>query len=198
MVGGGFAIIAFILCLVKGIMLKNVWYIVTGIIYTASMIAMYSCSSVYHGLYENKGKKAMRLVDHTMVYILISGTITPYALCTLRPVSPILGWSLFGVAWGLTAVAIIMVFVDFQKTKIPQMIIYLAEGWMVIVIIKQLYTLLSPAGFYTLLGGGISYTVGAILFGIGSKKPCWHSVFHFFVIGGTGLHFVSIYLYVFK
>ena len=198
MVGGGFGIIVFIHCLVKGIIRHNPWYIVTGIIYSISMIAMYTCSAVYHGLYENKGKKVMRLVDHTMVYFLISGTITPYALVTLRQDSKAIGWSLFGFAWACTLAGALMVFIDFEKTKIPQMIITIGEGWMVIVIIRKLYVLLSPAGFYLLLAGGICYTVGAILYGIGSKHRYWHSVFHFFVIGGTVLHFISIILYVFK
>lgn len=198
MVGGGFGVIVLIHCLVKGIIRRNPWYIATGLIFSLTMIGMYSCSAVYHGLYENKGKKAMRLVDHAMVYFLISGSITPYALITLRQDNPVIGWTLFGVAWGCTAAAIAMVFIDFEKTKIPQMVICIGEGWMVIVIFKKLYELLSPGGFYTLLAGGICYTVGAIIYGVGSKHKYWHSVFHFFVIGGTVLHFLSIFIYVFK
>ena len=78
------------------------------------------------------------------------------------------------------------------------MILCIAEGWMVIVLVRKLYELLSPAGFWLLLSGGICYTVGAVLYGIGSKKKYFHSVFHFFVIGGSVLHFLSIFLYVFK
>ena len=198
MAGGGFAVCAFVLCLVKGIMRRNPWYIVTGIVYSLTMVAMYSCSAVYHGLYNNSGKKAMRLVDHTMVFCLIAGSITPYALVTLREASPAIGWTLFGVAWGCTAAAAAMIFISFEKTKIPQMILCIAEGWMVIVLVRKLYELLSPAGFWLLLAGGICYTVGAVLYGIGSKKKYFHSVFHFFVIGGSVLHFLSIFLYVFK
>ncbi len=198
MAGGAFAVVTFIMCLVKGIILRSPWHIVTGIVYSLTMIAMYTCSAVYHGLYNNRGKKAMRLVDHTMVFFLIAGTITPYALITLRQANPVMGWVLFGVAWGCTASAAAMIFINFEKTKIPQMVLCLAEGWMVLVIVKSLYELLSPGGFYTLLAGGICYTVGAILYGIGSKRKYFHCVFHFFVIAGSVLHFISIYLYVFK
>lgn len=198
MVGGGFAISAFTLCLVKGIMCRNGWYIGSGVVYAVTMIAMYTCSAVYHGLYENNGKKAMRLVDHTMVFFLIAGSMTPYALVTLRGDDPVIGWTLFGVSWGCTLSAAAMIFISFEKTKIPQMILCIAEGWMVIVLVKKLYELLSPVGFYLLLGGGIFYTIGAILYGIGSKKKYFHCVFHFFVIAASVLHFVSIYMYVFK
>lgn len=198
MSGGGLAVIGLVLCIIKGIMRRSWWYGITGAVFCITMIGMYTCSAVYHGLYNNNGKKAMRLVDHTMVFCLIAGSITPYALVTLRQANPVIGWVLFGVAWGCTAAAAAMIFISFEKTKIPQMILCLAEGWMVIVLVKQLYTLLSPAGFWLLLSGGISYTVGAILYGIGSKKKYFHCVFHFFVIAGTVLHFVSIYLYVLK
>ena len=197
MVGGAFGVVVFGLCLARGIIAKSPWYIVTGIVYSFTMIAMYSCSAVYHGLYNNNGKKAMRLVDHTMVFFLIAGTITPYALVTLRQASPAIGWTLFGVAWGCTLSAAAMIFIDFQKTKTPQMILCIAEGWMVIVLIKKLYELLSPAGFFTLLAGGICYTVGAILYGVGSKKSYFHCIFHFFVLAGSILHFVSVFLYVY-
>ncbi|MCH5191645.1 MAG: hemolysin III family protein [Oscillospiraceae bacterium] len=198
MVGGGFGILALIMCIVKGILLRSVWYAVTGFVFTGTMIAMYSCSAVYHALYEHNGKKAMRLVDHTMVFLLISGTITPYALVTLRADNPVTGWVFFGVAWGCTLAAAAMIFISFEKTKIPQMILCIAEGWMVIIVVKQIYELLSPGGFYTLLAGGICYTVGAVLYGIGSKKKYFHNVFHFFVLAGSILHFVSVFVYVFK
>lgn len=198
MVGGGLAILALLMCVVKGILHRSVWYTVTGFVYTGTMIAMYTCSAVYHALHEHNGKKAMRLVDHTMVFFLIAGTITPFALVALRQANAVMGWTLFGVAWGCTLSAAAMIFISFEKTKIPQMILCIAEGWMVIVIVKQLYELLSPGGFYTLLAGGICYTVGAVLYGIGRKKKYFHNIFHFLVIAGSILHFISIFVYVFK
>lgn len=197
-VGGGFGVIALVHCIVKGIISRNPWYIATGVIYALTMIAMYTCSAVYHGLYENNGKKAMRLVDHTMVFFLISGSITPYALITLRQANPVMGWAVFGAAWGCTLAAAAMIFISFEKTKAPQMVLCLGEGWMVIVLVKRLYELLSPAGFWLLLGGGICYTVGAVIYGIGSKKSYFHCVFHFFVLAASIMHFLSIFIYVLK
>lgn len=198
MVGGGFGVIALIHCVVKAIIRRSWWYGITGAVYALTLIAMYTCSAVYHGLYDNDGKRAMRLVDHTMIYFLISGTITPYALITLREANPAIGWTVFGVAWGITLFAVALVFIAFEKTKTLQMILYIAEGWMVIVLFKQLYALLSPAGFWLLLGGGICYTAGAIIYGIGSKRTVFHCVFHFFVLGASIMHYLSIFMYVLK
>lgn len=198
MVGGGFGVIALVHCVVKAIICRSWWYGITGTLYALTMIAMYTCSAVYHGLYQNDGKKAMRLVDHTMIYFLISGTITPYALITLREANPKVGWTVFAVAWIITLSATAMVFIAFQKTKAIQMVLYIVEGWMVVVLFKQLYVLLSPAGFWLLFAGGIAYTLGAIIYGIGSKKTYFHCVFHFFVLAGSILHYLSVFMYVFK
>lgn len=198
MVGGGFGVIALVHCVVKAIICRSWWYGITGTLYALTMIAMYTCSAVYHGLYQNDGKKAMRLVDHTMIYFLISGTITPYALVTLREANPKVGWTVFAVAWIITLSATAMVFIAFQKTKAIQMVLYIVEGWMVVVLFKQLYVLLSPAGFWLLFAGGIAYTLGAIIYGIGSKKTYFHCVFHFFVLAGSILHYLSVFMYVFK
>lgn len=198
MVGGGFGVIALAHCVVKAIICRSWWYGITGTLYALTMIAMYTCSAVYHGLYQNDGKKAMRLVDHTMIYFLISGTITPYALVTLREANPKVGWTVFAVAWIITLSATAMVFIAFQKTKAIQMVLYIVEGWMVVVLFKQLYVLLSPAGFWLLFAGGIAYTLGAIIYGIGSKKTYFHCVFHFFVLAGSILHYLSVFMYVFK
>lgn len=198
MAGGLFGIVALVLCIVKAAVNHSWLYGAAGTVYALTMIAMYTCSAVYHGLYENNGKKVMRLVDHTMIYFLISGTITPYALITLRGANPRVGWTVFAAAWAVTLVAALLVFLAFKKTKALQMVLYIAEGWMVIVLIKQLYVLLSPAGFWLLLGGGICYTVGAIVYGIGSKKTYFHCIFHFFVLAASIMHFLSVFLFVLK
>ena len=197
MVGGGLAIVMTIILLAKAIMCKNVWYIITAVIYGGTMIAMFTCSAVYHALHEHNGKKAMRLVDHTMVFVFISGSITPFALCAIRPEYPFWGWMLFGVAWTCAIASIAMIYISFQKTRPIQMTLCMIESWMVIFLIRRIFSILGPIGFGLLLGGGIIYTIGSILFGVGAKKKYMHSIFHFLILVACIMHFFAVLLYVY-
>lgn len=196
-VGGGLAVVATLLCLARAILARRWDYAIIGLVYGLTMIAMYTCSSVYHALKPNNGKRAMRMVDHSMIYPMIAGTITPYALLVIRPVDNVAGWVIFGVAWAVVAAAVPITLTLFNKTKVVQMILYLALGWMIIFSIKTLWSCFNHTGIWLLIGGGIAYTVGAIIYGIGAKKRYFHSVFHFFVLAGSILHFFSLFLYVF-
>ena len=132
-VGGGLSVIATLLCLFRAFQARRWDYAVIGLVYGLTMIAMYTCSSVYHALKPNNGKRAMRMVDHSMIYPMIAGTITPYALLVIRPVNAEMGWIIFAVAWATVAFAIPLTLTFFNKTKVLQMILYLAFGWMIIV-----------------------------------------------------------------
>lgn len=197
MVGGGLSIIALVLCLVRAIVVRRWDYALLGLVYGLTMIAMYSCSSVYHALRPNRGKKAMRMVDHAMIYPMIAGTISPIAVLVIVPVRPALGWTVFGVAWAVVAAAVPITLTLFNKTKVTQMILYLALGWMIIVALRVLLQTFDRTGTLLLVAGGVAYTLGAIIYGIGSKHRYFHSVFHFFVLAGSILHFFALYLYVF-
>ena len=197
MVGGGLSIIALILCLVRAIVVRRWDYALLGLVYGLTMIAMYSCSSVYHALRPNRGKKAMRMVDHAMIYPMIAGTISPVAALVIVPVHPALGWAVFGVAWAVVAAAVPITLTLFNKTKVTQMILYLALGWMIIVALRVLLQTFDRTGTLLLVAGGVAYTLGAIIYGIGSKHRYFHSVFHFFVLAGSILHFFALYLFVF-
>ena len=197
MVGGGLSVIALILCLVRAIVVRRWDYALLGLVYGLTMIAMYSCSSVYHALRPNRGKKAMRMVDHAMIYPMIAGTISPVAVLVIVPVPPALGWAVFGVAWAVVAAAVPITLTLFNKTKVTQMILYLALGWMIIVALRVLLQTFDRTGTLLLVAGGVAYTLGAIIYGIGSKHRYFHSVFHFFVLAGSILHFFALYLFVF-
>jgi len=197
MVGGGLSIIALVLCLVRAIVVRRWDYALLGLVYGLTMIAMYSCSSVYHALRPNRGKKAMRMVDHAMIYPMIAGTISPVAVLVIVPVRPALGWAVFGVAWAVVAAAVPITLTLFNKTKVTQMILYLALGWMIIVALRVLLQTFDRTGTLLLVAGGVAYTLGAIIYGIGSKHRYFHSVFHFFVLAGSILHFFALYLFVF-
>lgn len=197
MVGGGFAIIATILCIARSIVLSRWDYLILSIVYGITMIAVYSCSAVYHALHNNRGKKAMRMVDHAMIYPMIAGTITPFAVAVVVPLNAFLGWGLFIAIWLTVALGMSITFTLFNKTKVLQMVLYIVLGWSIIVTFAVLWKSFDHNAIYLMLAGGIAYTLGAIIYGIGAKKKYFHAVFHFFVIAGSVFHFLGLYLYVF-
>lgn len=195
-VGGAMGIAATVLCVVFAALHHNVYGIVSGAIFGATMIVLYTMSSIYHGLHRNTAKKVFQIIDHCSIYLLIAGTYTPFCLCTLREHKTWLGWTVFGVIWGLAALGITLNAIDLKSFRVISMILYLGMGWCVIFTIKIILELLGTAGFALLLAGGISYTVGAIFYGIGAKKRYIHSVFHLFVVLGSLLHFLCILIFV--
>jgi len=195
-VGGGLGVIVLALCVILAALHHNVWGIVCGSIYGFSMIALYTMSSIYHGLRPSTGKKVLQIIDHCTIYFLIAGTYTPIALCALRPVYPLLGWGMFFFQWALTALAVTLTAIDLKKYNVFSMICYIGMGWAILPFMKQAQAVLTVPGFSFLLWGGIAYSAGAILYGIGSKKRWFHSVFHIFVFLGSLLQLISILFFV--
>ena len=194
-VGGGLAVVMAALCIIKAAMYGDMWSVIGCAIYGVSMILLYTMSSVYHGLRAGIGKKVLQVLDHCTIYFLISGTYTPVLLAALRPVYPQTCWGLFALEWGLTALAVTLTAIDLKRYNVFSMICYVGMGWAIFPFMGQVIEVLGVAGFAFLLSGGISYTVGAILYGLGKKKRWMHSVFHILVVGGSVLQFVSILFY---
>ena len=192
-VGGALGILTLILCLLRA-NTAAAW--VGAAIYGGSMIALYAVSSVYHGLRPNMGKRVMQVIDHCTIYMLIAGTYTPIMLVAFVPVYPMIGWGLLAAQWGLAALAATLTAIDLKKYNAFSMVCYILMGWGIIFFLPQAMEVLGQQGFALLLAGGITYTVGAILYGIGSKKPWFHSIFHIFVVLGSFLQFLAIFLYV--
>ena len=195
-VGGAFGIIALIACVVVSALKGSIWGVVSGIIYGVSLILLYTMSSIYHGLRPNMGKKVLQVLDHCTIYFLIAGTYTPVALCAIRPLFPLWGWLIFGFVWGVSAVAAVFTAIDLKKYATFSMICYLLMGWAIVVRIDLIYRLITPAGFWLLLAGGLAYTVGAGLYLVGKKRRYAHTAFHMFTVIGSLLHFLCILLYV--
>ena len=194
-VGGAIGIAVLTLCVIKAAMNDNIYGIVTSAIYGATMVAMYTISSVYHGLKPNMGKKVMQVIDHCTIYFLIAGTYTVIVLSALRPAYPGLGWGLFGFEWGMALIACTFTAIDLKKYNVFSMICYIGMGWAIIPFWRQVLDVLTAGGFGFLLAGGIAYTIGSILYGLGSKKKWMHSVFHIFVILGSVLQFFAVLFY---
>ncbi len=195
-VGGGLGVLVLAACLIQAILGGNALSIVGAAIYGGTMVCLYAVSSVYHGLHPSTGKKVMQIIDHCTIYFLICGTYTPILLSGFVPSYPVLGWGLLGAEWALAILAATLTAIDLKKYNVFSMICYILMGWGIIFFLPQAIEVLTKPGFLILLGGGIAYTLGAILYGIGSKTPWFHSVFHIFVVLGSGLQALAIILYV--
>ena len=194
-VGGAMGIAVLTLCVIRAAMRGNVYGIVTSAIYGTCMITMYTISSVYHGLKPNLGKKVMQVIDHCTIYFLIAGTYTVVVLSALRPAFPLLGWGLFAFEWAMVALATTFTAIDLKKYNVFSMICYIGMGWAIIPFWKQVIQVMGPGGFGLLLAGGIAYTIGSILYGLGRTVKWMHSVFHLFVILGSLLQFFAVLFY---
>ncbi len=183
---------ALVLCILRAASRGNVWGVVGSSIYGASLIALYAVSSVYHGMKPGMGKKVMQVIDHCTIYFLIAGTYTPIVLSALRPAFPVLAWGLLGFVWALAILAVVLTAIDLKRYNVFSMICYVGIGWAILPFMRQTLHVLTVPGFLLLLFGGIAYTVGAVLYGLGGKRRWMHSVFHIFVVLGSTLQFLSV------
>lgn len=197
-VGGAFGIIALVTCVVKAFIRFDAYKIVSAFIYGFSMVVLYTMSSVYHGLKPEMAKKVMQVIDHCTIFLLIAGTYTPVCLVALRQANAYLGWIIFGIVWGFSALGITLNAIDLKKYTVFSMICYIGLGWCIVFPLKTAVRAIGCTGFWWLLAGGIAYTLGSILYGIAGKKVhCYiHSIFHIFVVIGSILQYVCIFFYI--
>lgn len=191
--GAAFGIVALVLCVVFSAKSGDAWKVVSSSIYGASMILLYTISTLYHALGINRAKAVFRTLDHCTIYFLIAGTYTPYTLVSMR--GPV-GFIVFGVVWAAAICGIVFNAINVRRFRKLSMILYIATGWAVVFSIKTLIKAVAPVGIWLLLAGGVLYTIGAVLYGIGKKKKYMHSVFHFLALGGSVCHFISIFAYI--
>lgn len=184
-----FAVVATVLMIFKA---DTALEYVTVSVYGTTMIILYVISCIYHALSRRlTGKKVLRVIDHCNVFLLVLGTYTPIALLG---VGGALGWWLFGFVALVSIIGITLSAVNTDRFQVAEVICHLLNGWSILIGIHPLYEHMGLAGVILLLLGGIAYTAGAILYGIGAKHRYIHSVFHFFCIAGTVLQWCSIYL----
>ncbi len=195
-VGGGLGVIALTLCVIVSALHRNAWAVVGSAIYGASLILLYAMSSIYHGLKHEFAKKVMQVLDHCTIYFLIAGTYTPILLCSIREYSPVTAWILFGVVWGFAALATTLTAIDLKKYSVFSMICYIGMGWCIVFAAKIAIAAIPFMGLVYLLAGGVSYTIGAILYGMGRTHRYMHSIFHLFVVLGSLLQFICILFYI--
>ena len=168
--------------------------VVAVTLFGASMIILYLISCIYHSLSKKlRGKKVLRVIDHCNVFLLVYGTIIPVSLLGIGGE---FGWLCFGFSTLITLIGILSSCINLDRMKCFEVGCHLLNGWGVLLYIDTLIGNIGLMGVLLLISGGIVYTIGAILYGIGSRKKYFHSVFHFLCMIGTFLHYLTIYFYI--
>jgi hemolysin III len=170
----------------------DAWHIVSCSIYGATLVMLYSASSLYHGIPHPQAKAVLQRCDHAAIYLLIAGTYTPFLLVNLRG---IWGWPMFGLIWTLAVVGIALEFIDHRRFKKLSLWLYLGMGWIVLVAIKPMLDQVAAGGLILLLLGGLSYSLGVIFY-VRKQMTYHHAIWHLFVLAGSAFHFFAVLLYV--
>ena len=191
-VGLVLSIAALVLLVVFASKYGSIKHIVSFSIYGASLILLYSASTMYHYVQSPKLRYRLNILDHAAIYVLIAGTYTPFTLVVLKGW---VGWTIFGVSWGLALLGVILKLFFIGKYDKLSTIAYVLMGWLIIFAIKPLVNNLPLEGLIWLLAGGLLYTIGAILYSIRSMKYN-HAVFHIFVLLGSFCHFIAVFFHV--
>jgi len=192
LLGAVFALVGLGFLLVRASSTGDPWKIVSASIYGGTLVALYFSSSLYHGI-QHQTTFILQKLDHTMIYMLIAGTYTPFALVTLRGAW---GWPIFGVVWGLALVGILQEILFKKRKNILSVVLYLVMGWIVVIVARPIMRVLPGAGIIWLVTGGLFYTIGVLFYALDKKFAYSHGVWHLFVLAGSASHYIAIYLYV--
>lgn len=190
--GAVFAACGTALLIVLAAFFSDAWGIVSSAVYGFSLIVLYTMSTLYHAITNERAKRVMRVLDHSSIFLLIAGTYTPISLVTLR--GP-LGWVVFGLVWGSAVIGIVFNAVSIERFKKLSLILYIASGWAVVIAAKPMITTMRPGGLWLLLIGGLFYT-GGIFFYVQKKRRWFHGIWHLFVLFGSVAHYLSILFFI--
>ena len=174
-----------------------VWRVVGASLFGATIILLYLTSTLYHALFHEKAKVVFEIFDHQAIYLLIAGSYTPFALVTLREYSPWVGWTVFGVIWGLAVLGIIFKVFTTGKFKVISTLMYVGMGWVALFTLKPLIASLPAAGLAWLGIGGLLYTAGTVFY-LWRRLSISHSIWHMFVLAGTICHFFCVFFHVIR
>lgn len=164
-----------------------------ALIYGISLVLLYTASSLYHGAKAVATRPGLKLFDHLAIYLLIAGTYTPFCLL---PLWGAWGWGLLGAIWALAGLGIVFKLWFRERFKVAWVLMYLGMGWLAVLAMRELFLVLPATGFWLVVAGGLSYTVGVLFYALGRCLPFMHTVWHLFVLAGSTCHYFSILLYV--
>ena len=193
-VGSLLSIAGTVVLIVCSAIYSDAWAVVSSCIFGASLIILYTMSTLYHALTNDKAKKFFRIMDHDTIFILIAGTYTPYTLVNLRGA---VGWVLFGIIWGMAVLGVVFNSINLEKFRKVSLVCSIIMGWTIIFAIKPMIDALPKLSLWFLLIGGIFYTVGVVLY-IVKKIKYFHSIWHIFTIAGSVFHYFSILIAIIK
>ena len=170
----------------------DAWHVTSTAIYGATLILLYTASTLYHSIPHTGAKIILQRLDHVAIFLLIAGTYTPFTLVSLRDSW---GWLLFAMVWGIAILGIYIEIRGSSKLRRWSLALYLGMGWLVVIAIKPMLANVETGGLLLLLAGGLSYTLGAIFYAW-ERLSYNHAIWHVFVLAGSILHFFSILFYV--
>ncbi len=188
-IGAVGSLIALVLFVQKGMQIEDKTYLISVIVYAVCMFLLFLSSSLYHCATDIEIRQKLKVFDHAAIYLMIAGTYTPFCLVTL---SDSIGWILFAVVWGLAVIGVVLKVFFTGRFGVVSTIAYVVMGWIILFAYKPLAENLRGDGMYWLIAGGVSFTVGALVYMI-PKIKFHHAIFHVFVLIGGACHFVSIY-----
>ncbi len=190
--GLALSVAGLVLMVVRAARHSDAWAVTSSAIFGATLVLLYTTSTLYHSFSGEELKRLLRKFDHAAIFLLIAGTYTPFLLVSLR--GP-WGWSLFGVVWGLAAVGVALKFWFTGRFRVLSTLIYIGMGWLVLAAFRPLLAALPRGGLVLLLAGGLCYTGGAAFY-LWKRLSYHHAVWHLWVLAGSGCHWASVFLYV--
>lgn len=184
----GLSVAALVILVVSAVAGGNAWHIVSFSIFGSTLILLYLASTLYHAIPVARAKEIFKILDHSAIYLLIAGTYTPFMLGALR--GP-LGWTIFGIVWGLAGLGILLKCFCVYRFKGLSLVVYLGMGWLCVLVAREIYIHYSTPTLVFLVLGGLAYTLGVIFY-VWKRLPYGHAIWHLFVVLGSTLHFFSV------
>ena len=200
-IGSLLSIAGLVIMIVKSVIKGDSIGLLSSIIFGVSLIILYTMSTLYHAIANQKAKNVLKIFDHCTIYLLIAGSYTAFPLMAIRSINPTKAWIVFALVWGIAILGTVLYAVFKNKFKILNVLSYVIMGWVVVIalpeIIEFFTTKSSIAGLYLLLAGGIAYTLGIVFYVLQKKNfKYFHSIWHVFVLAGSILQYLSYILYV--
>jgi len=191
-IGAVLSIAALVVLIVFAALKGTAWHVVSFSIYGTSMLLLYFNSTLVHSLRDGKAKDVFEILDHSSIYLFIAGTYTPFLLVAIRGT---LGWTLFGIIWGVTIFGVFFKAYFVKRFLFMSTIFYIAMGWLIVIAWNPLSAVVAPEGMTLLMAGGILYTLGTVFY-VWRGFPYHHAIWHLFVLAGSVAHFFAVLLYV--
>ncbi|MFV0237785.1 MAG: PAQR family membrane homeostasis protein TrhA [Flavobacteriales bacterium] len=187
------SIIGLVYMLIYSIQNGGASHVVSSVVFGATLILMYTCSTLYHIFQSERLKLFFRKLDHIAIYFLIAGSYTPFTLITLQDTA--WGWCIFFIIWALALLGVVYKLTPLNRYKKFSLVLYLGMGWLIILVAKPMIESLDSKGLWLLVLGGLTYTLGVVFY-VWEKLPFNHAIWHVFVLGGSIFHFFAIFWYV--